>query len=86
VENRLRMRIAELQAHRAAGRRTMAEVRMGCMHASLSRSDSMWSAIWFIRVGYAHASVGLQVALTVPGTWHSLKSGVPRRCCVLAAD
>jgi hypothetical protein len=26
VENRLRLRIAELQAHRAAGRRTMAEV------------------------------------------------------------
>lgn len=26
VEGRLRMRIAELQAHRAAGRRTMAEV------------------------------------------------------------
>lgn len=27
LEGRLRLRIAELQAHRAAGRRTMAEVR-----------------------------------------------------------
>lgn len=52
VEGRLRLRIAELQAHRAAGRRTMAEVRFSAIRNN--KKSMMYAglccAVWPLQV------------------------------------